>query len=129
MSAGKIISEGYKNHVAELQQHWERALQAENYDAALIHAGSKLASFLDDYEYPFRCKPHFLWWLPLTHTTIVHCWCARGAVQNCFTTNRMITGIHRRQTRNHGGPMNLKLYRFVMWMPGSKLESMSGQLA
>jgi len=67
MSAGKIISEGYKNHVAELQQHWEKALQAENYDAALIHAGSKLASFLDDYEYPFRCNPHFLWWLPLTH--------------------------------------------------------------
>jgi len=67
MSAGKIISKGYKNHVAELQQHWEKALQAENYDAALIHAGSKLASFLDDYEYPFRCNPHFLWWLPLTH--------------------------------------------------------------
>ena len=67
MSAGKIISEGYKNHVAKLQQHWEKALQAENYDAALIHAGSKLASFLDDYEYPFRCNPHFLWWLPLTH--------------------------------------------------------------
>jgi Xaa-Pro dipeptidase len=67
MSAGKIISEGYKKHVAELQQHWEKALRAENYDAALIHAGSKLASFLDDYEYPFRCNPHFLWWLPLTH--------------------------------------------------------------
>ena len=66
MSAGKIISEGYKNHVAELQQHWEKALQAEDYDAVLIHAGSKLASFLDDYEYPFRCNPHFLWWLPLT---------------------------------------------------------------
>jgi Xaa-Pro dipeptidase len=67
MSAAKIISKGYKKHVAELQQHWEKALHAENYDAALIHAGSKLASFLDDYEYPFRCNPHFLWWLPLTH--------------------------------------------------------------
>jgi len=67
MSAGKIISEGYKNHVAELQRHWENALQAEGYDAALIHAGSKLVSFLDDYEYPFRCNPHLLWWLPLTH--------------------------------------------------------------
>ena len=67
MSAGKIISEGYKNHVAELQRHWENALQAESYDAALIHAGSKLVSFLDDYEYPFRCNPHLLWWLPLTH--------------------------------------------------------------
>ena len=67
MSARKIISEGYKNHVAELQQRWEKALQAEGFDGVLIHAGSKLASFLDDYEYPFRCNPHLLWWLPLTH--------------------------------------------------------------
>jgi Xaa-Pro dipeptidase len=61
-----IITNGYKAHVAELQQRWENALQAEGYDAALIHAGSKLVSFLDDYEYPFRCNPHLLWWLPLT---------------------------------------------------------------
>ena len=67
MSAGKIISEGYGNHVAKLQRYWEKALQAEGYQAALIHAGSKLASFLDDYEYPFRCNPHLLWWAPLTH--------------------------------------------------------------
>ena len=67
MSARRVISEGYKNHVAELQQRWEKALQAEGFDAVLIHAGSKLASFLDDYEYPFRCNPHLLWWLPLTH--------------------------------------------------------------
>ena len=67
MSAGKIISEGYRDHVAELQRYWEKALQAEGYQAALIHAGSKLASFLDDYEYPFRCNPHLLWWAPLTH--------------------------------------------------------------
>ena len=61
------ITEGYQSHVAELQQHWEKALQAEGYNAVLIHAGSKLVSFLDDYEYPFRCNPHLLWWLPLTH--------------------------------------------------------------
>ena len=67
MAARKTISEGYAAHVAELQQHWEKALQAEGFDAALIHAGSMLASFLDDYEYPFRCNPHLLWWLPLTH--------------------------------------------------------------
>ncbi len=66
MGGRKTIMEGYKNHVAELQQRWENALQAEGYDAALIHAGSKLVSFLDDYEYPFRCNPHLLWWLPLT---------------------------------------------------------------
>jgi Xaa-Pro dipeptidase len=67
MAARKIISEGYPAHVAALQQHWEQALEAEGFDAALIHAGSMLASFLDDYEYPFRCNPHLLWWAPLTH--------------------------------------------------------------
>jgi Xaa-Pro dipeptidase len=66
MGAEKTVTEGYKNHVAELQRRWEQALQAEGYDAALIHAGSKLVSFLDDYEYPFRCNPHLLWWAPLT---------------------------------------------------------------
>jgi Xaa-Pro dipeptidase len=67
MSVGRNISENYPNHVAHVQQRWENALEAEGYDAALIHAGSKLASFLDDYEYPFRCNPHLLWWSPLTH--------------------------------------------------------------
>ena len=66
MGGRKTISEGYQAHVAELQRRWENALQAEGYDAALIHAGSKLVSFLDDYEYPFRCNPHLLWWMPLT---------------------------------------------------------------
>jgi len=67
MSARKTITEVYKDHVAEQQRRWENALEAEGYDAVLIHAGSKLVSFLDDYEYPFRCNPHLLSWLPLTH--------------------------------------------------------------
>lgn len=67
MGEHRIITQGYKNHVAEVQQRWENALAAEAYDAVLIHAGSKLVSFLDDYEYPFRCNPQLLWWLPLTH--------------------------------------------------------------
>lgn len=67
MTARRTISKGYKAHVAGLQQKWEKALEAEGFDAAVIHAGSKLASFLDDYEYPFRCNPHLLWWAPLTH--------------------------------------------------------------
>jgi Xaa-Pro dipeptidase len=66
MGGRKTITEGYKSHVAEVQQRWEKALQAEGFEAALIHAGSKLVSFLDDYEYPFRCNPHLLWWAPLT---------------------------------------------------------------
>lgn len=67
MTARKTISKGYKAHVADLQRRWEKALEAEGFDAAIIHAGSKLVSFLDDYEYPFRCNPHLLWWAPLTH--------------------------------------------------------------
>ena len=67
MGIPETITKGYKAHVSELQRHWENALHAEGYDAALIHAGSKLVSFLDDYEYPFRCNPHLLWWMPLTH--------------------------------------------------------------
>ncbi len=67
MTANKTISTGYRAHVSDLQKHWEAALQAESYDAALIHAGSKLVSFLDDYEYPFRCNPHLQWWAPLSH--------------------------------------------------------------
>ncbi len=67
MTVCKTISEGYKAHVSVLQQHWENALESEGYDSALIHAGSKLVSFLDDYEYPFRCNPHLQWWAPLSH--------------------------------------------------------------
>ncbi len=66
MTAGQDITREYKAHVSEIRRRWDNALQAEGYDSALIHAGSKLVSFLDDYEYPFRCNPHLLWWLPLT---------------------------------------------------------------
>ena len=67
MGAKNGITQFYGQHLASLQQYWETALAAEGYDAAVIHAGSKLASFLDDYEYPFRCNPHLLWWVPLLH--------------------------------------------------------------
>jgi Xaa-Pro dipeptidase len=57
----------YAAHVTAIQSQWEAALEAEHLQAALIHAGSPLYSFLDDYEYAFRPNPHFLYWLPLTH--------------------------------------------------------------
>jgi Xaa-Pro dipeptidase len=56
----------YSAHVNEVQARWETALQAENLRAALVHSGTPLHSFLDDYEYAFRPNPHFLAWLPLT---------------------------------------------------------------
>jgi Xaa-Pro dipeptidase len=61
----KTVTQGFKAHINAVQKHWEDALSQEGYDAALIHAGSKLESFLDDYEYPFRCNPQLLWWAPL----------------------------------------------------------------
>lgn len=57
----------YANHVARLQESWELALQAEGFNAAIIHSGSPIISFLDDYVYSFRPNPQFLSWLPLTH--------------------------------------------------------------
>jgi Xaa-Pro dipeptidase len=56
----------YAEHVAQVQAHWEAVLEAENLSAALVHSGTPLYSFLDDYEYAFRPNPHFLHWLPLT---------------------------------------------------------------
>jgi Xaa-Pro dipeptidase len=56
----------YPSHVADQQKRWERALEAEDFMAALVHSGSTIHSFLDDFEYAFRPNPHFLSWLPLT---------------------------------------------------------------
>ena len=56
----------YASHLPEAQARWESALDAERLDAVLVHSGSPLHSFLDDYEYAFRPNPHFLYWLPLT---------------------------------------------------------------
>ncbi|NND45757.1 MAG: Xaa-Pro dipeptidase [Xanthomonadales bacterium] len=63
----RTITDHYADHVTQCQQRWERALTAEGFDAAVIHSGSQVFSFLDDYHYPFRPNPHFLQWLPLTH--------------------------------------------------------------
>ncbi len=57
----------YGAHVKEMQQRWEQAMLAENSEGVLVHSGTPLISFQDDYEYAFRPNPHFLAWLPLTH--------------------------------------------------------------
>lgn len=56
----------YAAHVTEIQHRWERALEEESFMAVLVHSGTPMHSFLDDYEYAFRPNPHFLAWLPLT---------------------------------------------------------------
>lgn len=55
----------YAAHLAEIQLRWEQALSEEGLPAVLVHSGSPIHSFLDDYEYAFRPNPHFLHWLPL----------------------------------------------------------------
>ncbi len=67
MAERRTITEHYPRHVAQCQRRWECALEAEGFDAVVIHSGSQIISFLDDYHYPFRPNPHFLQWLPLTH--------------------------------------------------------------
>ena len=62
-----MFQELYDAHVAEMQSRWERSMAAENVAAILVHAGTPLISFLDDYEYAFRPSPLFLSWAPLTH--------------------------------------------------------------
>ena len=66
MTVPESITRHYAEHVGRQQAVWEAALAAENFDAAVIHAGSQIISFLDDYHYPFRPNPHFLSWVPLT---------------------------------------------------------------
>jgi len=62
-----MLQNHYPNHVARLQENWEQALLAEGFTAAVVHSGSPIISFLDDYVYSFRPNPLFLAWLPLTH--------------------------------------------------------------
>jgi len=57
----------YANHVERVQELWALALHTEGFNAAIIHSGSPVISFLDDYVYSFRPNPLFLSWLPLTH--------------------------------------------------------------
>jgi Xaa-Pro dipeptidase len=57
----------YGAHVNEIRRRWDAALETAGLEAAVIHSGTPMYGFLDDYEYAFRPNPHFLWWLPLTH--------------------------------------------------------------
>lgn len=62
-----MFKELYGDHVKELQGRWEAAMLVHDCDALVLHAGTPLTSFLDDYAYAFRSNPHFLAWLPLPH--------------------------------------------------------------
>lgn len=57
----------FGDHVREQGNRWNSELEKAGFDAVLVHAGSPMFSFLDDFEYAFRPNPHFLSWVPLTH--------------------------------------------------------------
>lgn len=67
MSTEPEIHDLYGRHLAEVQSRWEGALDRCGLDSVVVHSGTPLVSFLDDYEYAFRPNPLFLTWLPLTH--------------------------------------------------------------
>lgn len=67
MTAKPGFQESFGAHHREVQRRWENALEASGHEAAVVHSGTPLFSFLDDYEYAFRPNPLFLHWLPLTH--------------------------------------------------------------
>ncbi len=55
----------YAHHHQRLMAIYEQALDGLGFDAVAIYAGSPKVAFLDDYHFPFKANPHFLWWLPL----------------------------------------------------------------
>jgi Xaa-Pro dipeptidase len=58
----------YPAHVQAVQSRHDRALEKAGAGHAVIFSGAPKPVFLDDYNYPFKANPHFVGWLPLTHT-------------------------------------------------------------
>lgn len=67
MTRNREAEQYYGAHVREQVKRWTSVMEASGCDAVLIHSGTPLVSFLDDFEYAFRPNPLFLAWLPLTH--------------------------------------------------------------
>ncbi|MEM1089306.1 MAG: Xaa-Pro dipeptidase [Pseudomonadota bacterium] len=55
----------YADHHRRLQDIFEQAVEGLGFDAVAIYAGTSKIAFLDDYHFPFKANPHFLWWAPL----------------------------------------------------------------
>ena len=58
----------YPAHVEVIKARHDRALEKAGAGHAVIFSGAPKLVFLDDYNYPFKANPHFIGWLPLTHT-------------------------------------------------------------
>jgi Xaa-Pro dipeptidase len=63
-----VLETLYPAHVQVIQTRHDRALEKAGAGHAVIFSGAPKPVFLDDYNYPFKANPHFIGWLPLTHT-------------------------------------------------------------
>lgn len=54
----------FADHLHRILARCLQSLEAEHYDALVVHAGLPLHAFLDDQAYPYRVNPHFAWWVP-----------------------------------------------------------------
>ena len=56
----------HREHIAELERRYARALADNGYDAVVIHSGTpKSRTEFDDQFWPLRATPEFQHWLPL----------------------------------------------------------------
>ena len=60
-----MLKDVYADHVRALQERIESVLDAAGFDGLVIHSGTPLRYFADDWDAPFRATPHFAHWLPL----------------------------------------------------------------
>jgi Xaa-Pro dipeptidase len=66
VSDASTLDHLYLRHVAWLAGAYGRVLEAEGWDAVVLHSGSLVArSVYDDQSWPLRPCPHFQHWLPL----------------------------------------------------------------
>lgn len=54
----------FRQHLAALQERLETALDNTGFEGLAIAAGTPSRHFLDDHGPPFKCNPHFNWWVP-----------------------------------------------------------------
>jgi Xaa-Pro dipeptidase len=60
-----MLKDLYADHVHALQERTEAVLETMGFDGLVIHSGTPLRYFADDWDAPFRATPHYLHWLPL----------------------------------------------------------------
>ena len=64
----ETLADLYPAHVETLKRRHDKALERAGASHVVIFSGAPRGVFLDDYNYPFKANPHFVSWLPLTHT-------------------------------------------------------------